>query len=315
MIEERGSPFDRTISVETLSPGEVDAASEFTIKCRVTLRPRDDWGDLAVSIRDHDNAEVGRVPLAQVDDVIYAAEDIKIIAPSAEGAHTWRAVVLWDGNEDGASPDGFSTEFTFIVRAHVVRVNVWDLPTAITAGESLALKAGVKCSAGCRLSGAELGIFGTDGVQVGTGRLGDGVWPGSSALYVAEIEITAPATVGDHTWEVRVPASRTGLPHASGAHTFTLRTVSEPDCEFKIEVLDAETRHPIKGARVVIHPYRALTADDGVARIRMVRGTYKLLVSATRYVAISRTIEVTDDAAVTIELSLEPVFDPASFYV
>lgn len=316
MIAESESTSDRYLSVEILPSAEVDAATEFNIKCRAMLSFRGDRGDLAVSIRDPGNTEVARVPLTHVDDDLYATDEITITAPSAEGAQTWCAVVLPDGDEDGTSPDSiYSTEFTLIVRAHAARLNVWDLPTAITAGERFVFRAGIKCSAECRLSGAELGIFDSDGVQVGTGRLRDDVWPGTSALYFAEMEVRAPATVGDHTWEVRFPASHSGVPHASGAHTFTVKAVSEPDCEVKIEVLDSEKRHPIKGARIVMHPYRAITGGDGVGKIRLVRGTYKLLVSATRYVAVAKSIDVTEDATVTTELALEPVIDSASYYV
>jgi hypothetical protein len=316
MIGESESTSDRNISVEIQPSAEVDAATEFNIKCRVMLPSREDRGDLAVSIRDHDNAQVARAQLTQADGELYESDEITITAPSVEGAQTWLAVVLHNGDEAGTSPDSLcSTEFTFIVRAHAARVNVWDLPTAITAGVRFGFRAGVKCSAGCRLSGAELSIFDGDGVQVGSGSLRDEVWQGTSALYFAEIEARAPATVGDHRWEVRFPASQSGVPHASGMHAFTVRSVSEPDCRVRIEVLDSQTRQPIKGARIVMHPYRAVTAEDGVTKIRLVGGTYKLLVSATRYIAVSRTIEVTEDATVTTELTLEPVFDSASFYV
>ena len=44
-----------------------------------------------------------------------------------------------------------------------------------------------------------------------------------------------------------------------------LRVVSPPDCEITVEAFDREKQTPIKGARVVMHPYRAMTDENGIA--------------------------------------------------
>ena len=63
-----------------------------------------------------------------------------------------------------------------------------------------------------------------------------------------------------------------------------------------------------------MHPYRALTGENGVAKVKVVKGTYNLLVSGSTYQAAARTVEVTENITVKVELTLEPPSDPASYY-
>jgi hypothetical protein len=82
--------------------------------------------------------------------------------------------------------------------------------------------------------------------------------------------------------------------------------VNPPDCEITVEAVDKETQTPIKGARVVMHPYRALTDENGVARVKVAKGPYDILVSASKYVAVSTTAEVTADMITRAELDADP---------
>lgn len=306
------TPDHYTWTIE-VSPAEVDAEAEFTVKCRVTFPPGRDRSGLTVSIRDHDDAELAIAELTQLDGDVYATDEILLKAPLTEGEHICRAVLIAQ-EEDSTSYDEISAEFSFVVKAHAVRLNVWGLPTAIAAGERFTLKAGIKCSAGCKLTGRELSIFDGEGIQIGTGNLLDEVWPGTSALYFAEVEAKAPLTVGNHKWEIRIPALGSGIPHAAGAHDFTVNVVDPPDCEITVEALDAAEQAPIGGARVVMHPYRALTGENGVAKVKVVKGTYNLLVSGSKYMATARTVEVTENITVKVELTLQPPDDSNSYY-
>ena len=47
-----------------------------------------------------------------------------------------------------------------------------------------------------------------------------------------------------------------------------------------------------------MHPYRAITDENGVAKLKVVKGSYKLLVSASKYLATSRTVEVTENTTI-----------------
>ena len=141
----------------------------------------------------------------------------------------------------------------------------------------------------------------SEGAQVATGTLPDERWPGTTGLYVAEIELDAPAGEGLYTWSVRG--------HAEGFTSFGVRVVSAPECLVRVEAVDQITQTPISGARVVMHPYKAVTDERGVAEVRVAKGAYKLFVSQTRYLTFALPVDVTADMTARAELDLEPVHE------
>jgi hypothetical protein len=62
---------------------------------------------------------------------------------------------------------------------------------------------------------------------------------------------------------------------------------------------------PLDGARVVMHPYRAVANERGVAEVHAAKGAYRLFVSQTGYLTISQPVEVTADMTARVELDLE----------
>lgn len=192
-------------------------------------------------------------------------------------------------------------------QAHATSPVAWDIPSAIVAGERFRITVGIKCSNECNLTNSAFGIFDHEGAQVATGTLAGDRWPGTTGLYVAEVELTAPAGEGLYTWSVRSLGSDVGLPHAEGAVSFGVRVVSRPEYVVTVETVDRASQTPLAGARVVMHPYKAVTDEQGVARVRVAKGTYKLFVSQTRYVTFGLSVEVTGDLTTRAELDLEPV--------
>ncbi len=75
-----------------------------------------------------------------------------------------------------------------------------------------------------------------------------------------------------------------------------------PDCEVTIEAFDKEKQTPIKDARVVMHPYRAVTDENGIARVKVTKGHYDIFVSAAKYVSIATSADVTADMITRAEL-------------
>ena len=201
-------------------------------------------------------------------------------------------------------------------KPHTANVVVWDMPSAIVAGEKFRMKVGIKCSNECDLTNSDFGVYDHEGAQVATGTLPGDRWPGTTGLYVAEIELEAPAEEGLYTWSVKGPS--TGLaeepsigpgriPHAEGSVSFGVRVVSHPDYLVTVETIDGESQTPLSGARVVMHPYKAVTDERGVAEMRVAKGAYKLFVSQTRYLTFGLAVEVTADMMARAELYLEPV--------
>jgi hypothetical protein len=191
------------------------------------------------------------------------------------------------------------------VEPHAAQLTAWDVPSAVVAGERFKFAVGARCSAGCDLGGRELSLFDQKGQVVGTVKLGHDVWPGTEALYFAEVEAGAPTETGSHQWEAKIAGWDAELPHAAGSIPLIVRAVTAPDCEVTIKAVDRENQTPIKGARVVMHPYRAVTDDNGVARVRVARGQYDILVSGSRYLPACASVEVTADMATSAELDAD----------
>jgi hypothetical protein len=96
------------------------------------------------------------------------------------------------------------------------------------------------------------------------------------------------------------------VPHAAGSTTIAVKVVGPPDHEVTVEAFDGEKQTPIKGAHVLLHPYRALTDEKGVAKVKVAKGRYQLFVSGFQYTAYQSIIDVAGDVTTRAELTLEP---------
>ena len=299
-----GSAHGRRMCAVEVSPSQVDAGAELTLAVRVSCPNCCDLAGQSVSIRKRNGTELTSAPLSELDGERYVTSAITLRAPLEVGEHIYRAVLAAQ-EKDGVLHEETSAEFSFVVVPHEASVNVWGLPSAIAAGERFRFKVGVKCSAGCKLAGRKLSIFDHEGAQVAEAQLVDDVWPGTSALYFAEVEALAPLQIGDFEWRVETPGSDE-VPHAAGSCSFAVKIVSPPDHEVTVEAFDSEQQTPVKGAHVLLHPYRAFTDESGVARVKVAGGRYTLVVSGFRYVVYQSIIAVTSDVAIRAELTSEP---------
>jgi hypothetical protein len=159
------------------------------------------------------------------------------------------------------------------------------------------MKVGIKFADDDESANGDFGVYDHEGALVATGSVSDDVWPGTTGLYFSEVELSAPRTEGLYTWSVR----------GSSSTTFGIRVVAEPECLVRIEAVDEANQAPLGGARVVMHPYRAVTDDRGVAELRVAKGSYTLFVSQTRYVTFGLPVEVTAHMTAKAELGIEPV--------
>jgi hypothetical protein len=299
------SAHHQRICAVKVSPSEVAAGAELTVAVGVSCPHRCDLRGHGVAIQNRDGAELASCELTEFEGETYVTSAFVLATPVEVGEHTWRAI-LAGHQRDGVLHQPTFTAFSFATKAHAASVNVWGLPSAIAAGEPFRLKVGVKCSAGCKLAGGAVGIFDHEGRQVGDGRLLNEVWPGTSALYFAEVEARAPLTAGAYEWHVKAPGSALPPPHAAGSSTLTIKVVGAPDCELTVAAFDRATQMPIKGAHILLHPYRASTDATGVAKVKILRGRYKLYVSGFNYIPCENTIDIEGDVATRVELAPEP---------
>jgi len=197
---------------------------------------------------------------------------------------------------------------TPVTEPHALNIVAWDIPTAVGGGEKFRIKVGIKCAHECDLANTDFGIFDENGTQVATGTLPADRWPGTTGLHVREVGLEAPAAEGLYTWSVRSSSRTDGeVTHAEESISFGVRVVGRPEYLVTVETVDGIDRTPVSGARVVMHPYRAVTDERGIARVRVAKGAYKLFVSQTRYVTFGLPVEVDADMTARAELYVEPV--------
>lgn len=294
-----------TCAVE-VSPDVVDAGADITLKGKVSCSPACDLRGHRLLITDQAGADAGSVEITTFDGATNETSELVVKAPIEPGGYTWTAVCRAVA-KGGIAYTEASTPISFTVRPHITNVVAWDVPSAIVAGERFRMKVGIKCVNACDLTNRGFGIYDQEGTQVVTGTLPRDLWPGTAGLYVAEVELVAPAAEGLYTWSVKGPGSDDGIPHGDASVSFGVRVVSHPEYVVTVETVDQESQTPLSGARVVMHPYKAVTDERGVAEMRVAKGVYRLFVSQTKYLTFGLPVEVTADMSARAELYLEPV--------
>ena len=298
----------RTTCAIDVSPEVVDAGAEMTLQGKVSCAPACDLRGHTLLVKDQAGADAGSIELTEFDGETNETGELVMKAPVNAGEYTWLAVCPAVVKE-GISYIEASTPISFTVKPHTTHVVAWDIPSAIVVGERFKIKVGIKCSSECHLTNRDFGIYDHEGAQVATGTLPDDLWPGTASLYVAEVELEAPAAEGLYTWSVKDTGSDVGIPHAEGSISFGVSVVSHPEYLVTVETVDKVDQTPLSGARVVMHPYRAVTDERGVAEVRVANGAYKLFVSQTKYLTFGLPVEVTADMTARAELYLEPVLE------
>ena len=197
---------------------------------------------------------------------------------------------------------------------HDTRVVVWDTPPAVERGKRFAIRVGVACSSKCRPAGWVVEVRDHEGERRATTTLGDDPWPGADALYHAEVALVAPDAEGLHTWEAKALTGAPAVAHAAGSSSFGVRVAAAPACILTVVALDAQSETPVEGARVVAHPYRAVTDERGVAQLRVPAGEYRLFVSGKRYIPFRFDGEVRDDTTIRAELAQDVELSDADLW-
>jgi hypothetical protein len=291
------------------APGEIFAGNDMTLKVRVSNPAGADFNKMRIAIRNQNGAELARAALTRATKTETFPLEMVVKAPATPGDHTYSAALVVPQPDETARVETTAL-FSFKADAHTVILNVWDLATAIEAGGKFSLKLGVRCVAGCRLHGRPVAIFDQENHEAGSAKLNDEVWPGTTALYYTTLEATAPKGPSEYRWEVRSPASSVMPPHAAAALDFVLRVVSPPEHEVTFYAVDKDKQSPIKDARVVMHPYRAMTDENGVARVKVTKGEYNVVVAAKKYLPTGWVETIAGDVVIKAELQVEP--PPAS---
>ena len=308
MVSHSEEPHGQMTCAVDASPDVVDAGAEMALRVKVSCSPPCDLQGHTLLVKGEGGADLGSVEIAEFDGDTNSTHEFLVKAPVTAGGYTWSAVcpAVVKG---GTSYDEASAPISFTVTPHTTYIVAWDVPSDTGAGDRFTIKVGVKCSSACDLANSGFGIYDHEGKQLAVGTLPDERWPGTVALYAAEVELEAPSSAGLYTWSVKRLRSDLDIPHAEASIEFAVRVVERPEHLVTIESLDSVTRAPLSGARVVMHPYRVVADEQGVARVRVAKGAYRLFVSQTNYITFGLPVDVAADITVRAELDLEPVLE------
>ena len=280
-----------------VTPNEIDVGATMALSGEAACSPPRDLRGQALLIEDAEGNPAARLHFEEFDGEVSRTAEVAVEAPPELGDYTWRAVISNEPQE----AEGAAT-FSFTVRAHGIRILVWDVPSTVAAGERFRMRVGAKCSSGCAPTGWTFEIQDHLGATRARAELEDAPWPGTTALFSAEVELDAPESEGLHTWVAVLLPAAGKHPHDEGRTTFRVRSVAPPEILLRVEAIDRDSRRPVERAKVVVHPYRTFTDADGVAELRIPKGEYRLFVSGKRYVPYRQLGAVTEDTTVRTEL-------------
>ncbi|HUT60721.1 MAG TPA: hypothetical protein VNA25_22985 [Phycisphaerae bacterium] len=289
------------------APPEVDAGTDIPLKVRVSCPCACDLRGKTVRVIAEDSAVAKEVALTSFEEEMNETDEFTVKAPIELGECTW-SVVFPAQEVGGVLHEESSTPVMFNVKPHATSMAVWDVPSPIAFNDKFKIKVGVKCSAGCNLTGKEIRIYGPKGKKVATVALGDVPWPGTSGLYWAEVGLEAPGVEGDYRWRVKLPKPDLELPHEGASYYFAFTTARPPEHLVTVEVTGEDTKAPISNAHILLrpqsgYPYRAYTDEAGMAKLEVPKGEYELYASkGDEYETLETTVEVTYEATIKAEL-------------
>jgi hypothetical protein len=320
--------------------GEFDAGTEMPVVVEVACSLRCDLQGQLVRILDEDGLVVKEMELVsheepapdQVSSVelppetlssdaspsadassnraVYRTEEFQVKAPIQPREYAWSAVFPAQ-EKDGVLHETSTASFSFVVKPHSTSMTVWDIPTPVGQNEKFTIKAGVLCSAGCALAGTKVQVFDERGTRIATGTLNEAPWSNAGPLYWAEIPLQAPDTIGLCDWSVKFAQPEDGMAHLESGASFAFMTAKPPEHVVTVQVVDKDKGTPVANADVALlliggAPYRARTDANGMARLYVPKGKYKLGVVMMDYKDYQATVEVQGDATFPVQFVYYP---------
>jgi len=189
---------------------------------------------------------------------------------------------------------------------HQMSLAVWDIPTP-AAGERFTIKIGAKSSAGCALGARQIEVLDGEAV-VAVAQLGEAPWPGTDALFWAEVELPAPDQPGLLTLSARFDATKLDEPHESALASFKVSVVAKPEHTLTVKVM--ANGMPVEDAIVRLGPMRAITDATGTATVKLAKGRHELVVWKAGYDAPVTPLTIDADAVVQIDARTVAEPDP-----
>jgi hypothetical protein len=301
-VTEQPASHATTIALSEPAPAEVPVGSAFTLKLKVCCAEGCDLRGRSVTVTPPDGW-VSTNALATFDDGVNESGEITLTAPKSVGEHFWSFSIAPHASD---AVHDCALHLAIRTRAQESSLAVWSIPSPVVTGAPFEIAVGAKSAGGCVLTGTQIEVCDQDGRVLGRGRLGDTPWPGTSALYWTSIALGAPAGAGLQTWSVRYAASDVELPHAGSSATFSVVVVPPLEHRLTVKVVAKETASPIENAQVRLGAFRAATDPAGLAHMHLPSGSYDLTVWKVGYEAPMRTIDVSADTSIEVEVVTLP---------
>ena len=294
------------------APLDVEAGTDIILQVKVSCPEGCDLRGMPVCVVAADEV-IGTRELAMFDEAVNETEAFALTAPGQVGEHAW--TILFPRHEHEGEHKGDVHEecrlvLSFATRPHSPSMAVWDIPSPVIMNRSFTVKVGVKCSAACRLAGQLVTVCDGAGMPIGESRLGDTPWPGTSGLYVADVELAAPATDGTAFWSARFAAAEPGLPHDQASAAFSFRIAKPPEHRVTVQVAAQGTKSPLEDVEVRLGVYRASTDAQGQASLELPGGVYTIEAWKAGYEMRTRTVKVGKDLMIRIEALSTPEQNP-----
>jgi hypothetical protein len=285
-------------------PLEVDAGTDVPLKVQVSCAAGCDLRGAQIEVWDPRNV-VETHALVHHDQGVNETEVFILTVPQEVGDHHWSVIFPRHGSESSVHEEcGHPIDFKTI--AHRSSMAVWDVPSPVPVNGSFKMKAGVRCSASCKLVGQLFEVRDEAGTRLGEGTLGEAPWTGTSGLYWGEVELRAPATEGILFWSVTFPAVGVELPHERASASFTVRTDQPPEHRVTVKVVEENTRAVVGDVEVRLGLYKAWTDEHGVVTVPLPKGSFEVSIRKDGFTAQPLTLDVNDDLTVEVQASTAP---------
>jgi hypothetical protein len=296
------------VELSSAVPSEIEAGADIILRIKVSCPQGCDLRGIPVTVTAADGV-LSTSELATFDETTNETADIALQAPGRVGEHVWTIVFPRHENE-GVVHEEACRVASVTIRPHTTSMAVWDVPSPVVVNRPFTVQVGVKCSATCQLAGRLIEVCDETGLRMGERRLDETPWPGTSGLYVAEVELPGPATDGVRLWFARFPASEPGLPHEEASATFSFRTDRPPEHLVTVKVTDRETHAPVESVEVCLGAYRASTDAQGLARLELPGGLYELDAWKIGYETVPTAVDVDGDLMLQVDAALAPEKNP-----
>ncbi|MBT3396254.1 MAG: carboxypeptidase regulatory-like domain-containing protein [Alphaproteobacteria bacterium] len=301
----------------------VDASAEFLVSLFVESTSGCDLGGLPYQILESDEIVAeGHLPAIirydpASDDIDPRKPDfdprdfleLSLTAPGKIGTIDWTLVVP-AGEIDEIAHRESRLPFTFETSTHTTSLAVWDVASPIVLGDTIEIKVGAKCSAGCALTGKNIEIHDEAGTLVASGTLGEKPFEGTESLYWAALQVQVPNSQGQFDWPVTFASPELRLPHGGASARLGFVTVNAPEHSVSVEITDGEAGDPLADAQVRLGVYRTATDDTGIAKFDVPTGEYRLFVYKNGYEVPQQTLDVTANLAIQVQAEALPEVDP-----